>query len=132
MKYIVSLVEISAKRSFKILKNNDPIWCSCIKNNVKITKIFFQHICGAFKRRKIRETIKRLLIIPFIDQILFEGNITEIRINNKKKYYKISLTISSYIFSIVLLYMKNEYKLISCFIDSKKDPSQALMPRHVP
>ena len=46
-----------------------------------------------------------------------------IYIQYKKKYYKISLKVSSYKFSVVLLYMKNAYKWISCFIDSNKDLS---------
>ena len=54
---------------------------------------------------------------------LFEGNIDEVRINEDKKYYKVSLKVSKHKFSVILLYIQDEYKLISCFIDNKKDLS---------
>jgi hypothetical protein len=70
--------------------------------------MFFRHISFS-KKRPIRDIIERLLIIPFINEILLAGKISEQRTTFDIEYFKISLIIGSFLFSIVIRsYLKNK------------------------
>ncbi len=111
------LIRLSAKRSFIILKEKSPIHCNELKSNVKITKIFYQHISGANKRRSQQEEIKRLLLVPFIDLILKKGKIISEKNKKDGKYFRISVNINTHKVSVIIVKGKQDYFLISCFFD---------------
>ena len=117
------LIKKSAKKSFSILRERSPFWCTSLKNNVSITKKLFNHIAYHQKRtRKVLEILERLLIIPFVEDIVKKGEIIETRDNA----HKISLNISHYSFSVIVIEEKNSFHVLSCFQDffhKRKGPS---------
>jgi len=112
-----NLIKLTSKYSFQQLKARSPLQCPCLKNEVKISKRFFNHISD--KKRNIKELTERLLIIPLIDEILKNGKITETRNKKNGKYFKISLKINQKIFSVIIIEKQNNFYLVSCFIYKK-------------
>ena len=56
MKTFLRLAKKSAKENYKELKKKSPMYCSTLEKNVKITKIFFNHIVyNNSKNREERE-----------------------------------------------------------------------------
>lgn len=121
------LVRLSAKRTFYLLRNKSPLFCKEIGSKIHVSKMFFRHISFS-KTRPVREIIDRLLIIPFIEEILTNGKISEQRTIHDINYFKISLRIKDFIFSVIFSkkILSDEHILVSCFIDqqeNKKDLS---------
>jgi len=130
MKKIVNISRISAKESFKNLRKNWPYFCKILENQkIVISNMYFRHISWYWRKRELKETILRFLMIPLIYKILNEWEIREKREAVSvewKKYlfsYKISLKIKNEIFSLIILEKeennKKELKLISSFVESK-------------
>lgn len=130
MKDIVKITRISAKESFKKLRENWPYFCDELNKNIKISNLFLNHITWYWRKRTLKETILRLLIIPLIDIILKNWNIDEVRWEVKiewKKYlstHRVKLKISEKVFTLIVWERLNEkeikeFVLISSFIDHK-------------
>jgi len=89
MQKLLKLIRLSTKESFILLREKSPLLCHSLKENIKVTKIFHNHIRFGNKPRNKEEVIKRLLIIPLISRILKEGKLLESRKKEKNHYYKI-------------------------------------------
>ena len=139
MKDIIKITRISAKESFKKLRENWPYFCSELNIWIKISNLFLNHISWYWRKRTLKETILRLLIIPLIGIILKDWDIDEKRWECKIEWrdyistYRIKLKISEKIFTLIIWKRLNEkeieeHVLISSFIDHKnyikKRPSQ--------
>ena len=127
MEEIIKITRISTKESFNILRENWPYFCEELKNKVEITNLYLKHISWESWKRKVKEIILRLLIIPLVWKILRNWKIKEERIWVKiewreyKKAFKISLEIKNEFFSLIIAKRLNDkLVLISSFIDFKK------------
>lgn len=131
MKKLAKIIRISAKESFKNLRNGWPIFCKELKREIYITRVFFDHINWRSKEREIKEIILRLSTISLIQKILIKWKIREIRESEKFKYYWIKYKTEWEIFNLILSKKINWWKtiLLSSFIENKKSSSQDLFPR---
>ena len=128
MKDIAKLTEMSAKKSFQILRWNWPYFCNILENKeILITNLYFKHIVWSKFKRKTKEKILRLLLIPFINEILKYSEITEIRIKpiiEKKEYaksYRITIKKNDKFLTLIIAEQTNwKLILISSFLDYKK------------
>ncbi|MDP3976259.1 MAG: hypothetical protein Q8P95_05085, partial [bacterium] len=68
------LLKMSAKKSFQLLRERSPFFCDALGVEVQVTKMFFRHITYARERQDV-ELIRRLLMVPFIDEILEKGQL---------------------------------------------------------
>ena len=112
-----SLSKISAKKIFKNLRTNSPIFCNALNKEIQITKLFLQHILFPQNRRNLKETTERCLVVPFIDHILENGIISEAREKENTKYYKITLKVKKHIICIIVVKTKSRYLHLSCFLE---------------
>jgi hypothetical protein len=118
MQNLFWLAKISGKQVFKNLKSQSPFYSDVLKTNIEITKVFYDHIVyNKKKKRSQKEIIKRILVIPFIQEILNNGNLTKERTKKEKKYFRISLLQKKGVFSVIILKNKQNYSLLSCFLD---------------
>jgi len=113
------LVRVSAKYTFRQLRNRAPLYCKCLNCDVLITRKFFRHIDNGEKRTN-KEIIDRLLIIPLIEDILLNGKVVEERIKLGKQYFRINFKVANFIFSVILIQEDIKYILLSCFIYKEK------------
>lgn len=121
MKEISKLTEISAKKSFKLLREKWSYFCTELNSEIFITNLFFRHISWSSKKRKTKEKIKRLLIIPLVDEILEKWKLTETRNLEWDIFYKIFLEIKDMDFFLIILEKKWKNKrLLSSFVNQKK------------
>ena len=127
IKIFLPLLKKSAKKSFQLLRNRAPLTCSALKCNVTVTKFFYGHIAHASKRRRnIEDLIERLLIIPFIDEILLHGKLVETRDKDEAVYFRITKSFVYNKYSVIVIKRGCYYHLLSCFIDQaqqKEGPS---------
>lgn len=127
LKRMLPLVKKSAKKSFVLLRKRSPLECAALQTDIHVTKLFFNHIAHIKKRkRNVVDLIERLLIIPFIDDILAYGNCIERRRQRGKMHYKIALKKGHETFCVILIEKKEKIVLLSCFIDEfhkRKNPS---------
>lgn len=101
---------------FKNLRDQGPLFCSFIKADIQVTKLFLEHIAyNASKNRGYEETIERLLIIPFIEEILGSGRIKEVRKENGGLFYRVSKQFGKDIFTLIIIKKPSGYLLLSCF-----------------
>ena len=126
MKYLIPLIHLSAKESFKLLREKAPLFCTALNAGILVGKQFLKHISDVEKRRHKHEILERLLLIPFLQKILQNGKKTETRTQNKRIFHRISESVGNQVFSVIILEVPKRFLLVSCFIDtkySKKDLS---------
>ena len=109
-------MRMSAKRSFQVLRQNGPYYCSALTVKVKITKLFFYHISSA-KRRSFEDIVQRFLIIPFVEDILSRGILIRKKDRIPKAFFRISLNLNPYVLTVIVLKQKEGFVLLSCFVD---------------
>ena len=122
---LTKIAKFSAKKMLKGIieeSKKNPFISKELKSEVKITKLFFQHIAYSFKKREYREIIERLLIIPFIKEIIINGTKIEERQEKNIISHKISKNFSQWTFSIIILEreQQKDFVLLSCFNEYKK------------
>jgi len=121
MKEISKLTEISAKKSFKLLREKWSYFCTELDSEISITNIYYRHISWSSKNRKTKEKIKRLLIIPLIPEILEKWTLSETRNLEWDIFYKIFLKIKDMDFFLIILEKEWKHKkLLSSFVNQKK------------
>lgn len=121
MKHWIPLIRKSAKKSFKLLRERSPFFCTYLEEEVKVTKLFFDHIAYKKKRHKNPEELAtRLLISPFVDEILKEGLLQDHRREEAIEYFKISKKFGHQTFSVIVQKRNQQYYLISCFLQTQK------------
>lgn len=131
MKDIAKIIRVSIKKEFKKLRNKSPLFCNSLKKNIRIDKLYLDHINWRSKQRELKDIISRLPIINLIEEIFQEWFLKETRIRNWFTYHKIQLEIWWIDFSLVISESKNwNFTLLSSFADTrKKSSSQDLFPR---
>lgn len=115
---IQKLTRISARKSFKILREKWPIFCKELNEKIKITNVYFDHISWNAKTRKTSEIILRLLMINLIEDILEKWKITETKKNENFIYYEIQYKFKWEVFCLVISKVKKSWNfiLLSSFI----------------
>ena len=128
MKNITKITRITTKRFFNELRKKSPIFCNELNSQIKITKLFFDHINWSSKNRGIKDVIIRLLTISLIEEILKKWKLSEIRENSFYKYHEIQFIIEWEIFCLILSETKKNWiiTLLSSFVifQNKKSSSQ--------
>lgn len=117
MKKILPLAKKSAKEIFFKLRENWPYFCNSLNSEIFIWREFFNHI--VFKEREDLELVKRLLIFPFIEKIIKNGEIIESK--NPEIFSKITLKNWKDNFSVIIIQKNNKLFLLSCFLEYKKN-----------
>ncbi len=116
MKTLFRLAKKSAKKVFFSLRENAPYFSPALGKNVYITKIFLGHITNiSTKNRSYKEIVERILIIPFVQEALKKGVITESRNQESFSFTRLEFSSGSDIFCFILTKEKRGYILISCF-----------------
>ena len=59
--------------------------------------------------------IERILIIPFLEEIITTGKLEKTRDDENGTSYQISLSIKNEVFSIIIIRTNKSYLLLSCF-----------------
>ncbi len=120
------LLNQSAKRAFFNLRSLSPIRSEILDIEVLVSKRFFDHIAHHRRRKSnLKELVRRLLMIPFVPEIIEAGQIEEIRNKEEDCFIEISRNFSSRKFSVVLVQKKTSkvYYLLSCFEKTKNNLS---------
>ena len=111
------LIKLSASREFQFLRSRAPLFCVILNTYISVTRVFYDHIAHhQRRRRKVNDLVERLLMIPLVDEILMQGQVSEVRDINKYKYTEISHTIDGQVYSVVIRENKQKAILLSCFI----------------
>lgn len=109
---IQKITRISARKSFKILREKWPIFCNALNTKIFVTNTYFDHIYGKSKVRQTEEIILRLLMINLIDDILEKWKIVEKRENDHFIYFEIQYKFKWEIFCLVISNIKKSWKFI--------------------
>ena len=123
----------SAKESFKNLKGQAPFYCNILESDIFITKVFFEHIAFAKQRtRFFYDLMERLLVIPFIPEILKNGIIVEERLKSVSTIFlRIEYSIAKKTLALIIMKKSNRYFLSSCFVVyEKRDLSRDRIHQH--
>ena len=115
MQKIAKLARISWKISYRMLREKSPIFCNCLKLDVKISQIYLKHIDPNRWKRSIKEIIKRLLMINSVNNILSNWEYIEKREDNNYFYHRIELKIQWEIFCLILSEKKSKPWFLSLF-----------------
>ena len=118
MKSLQKILKISARYAFKKLRSESPYFCGTLKEEVFVTRIFWNHI-NFSKDRSPKDYLSRLAILPMIEEILKDGILKETREENNI-FYHIEMGIENQKFSLIILRDKKKASklfLISCFVD---------------
>jgi len=114
MKKLHKLIKHSAKKSFQLLRDRAPLNCNVLGGKVKVTRLFYSHITQPKRRNKtLNDLMERLLIIPFIDDILNDGTLLKSR---KNLFFRISKTFGERDYTVIIIKRYDEFLLLSCFI----------------
>ena len=118
-KSLLSFAKDSAKKSFLQLKKEQFFFCTYMSEKVSITRLFFQHV--VFKDSRARtpyEIMERILIFPFLSDIIKNGIAQKTHSINANEFYKVSKKYNKYSLSVILLRNKTgQLVLLSCFKD---------------
>lgn len=116
------LLKNSARQAFYNLRENGDLYCEALSVQVKVTRVFFQHISFTERRHKdLGELAERLLLIPFVKKIVLEGEIIEVRKKDNDIFYQISSNFFGKQYSVIIIKTQNNnYLLLSCFINWNK------------
>ena len=123
---LTKIAKFSAKKMFQDLKLKSaetPFFCEAIQSEIKITKLFFQHIVYKNKEtRSYKEIIERILIIPFIQDIITTGVFIEKREEENISFFQFSKNLKDWTFSVIIQKrtQQDDYILLSCFKDFNK------------
>ena len=113
------LISRSAKKSFQILRARAPFFCAALQKEIFVSRQFFNHISNnTFRKRRISDLLERLLMIPFIDEILEKGKLVETREHSQKVFFQISKMFFKEKYSVIIVKVHEKHSLLSCFIDS--------------
>ncbi len=128
MKNIFPLLKVSAKMSFRKLREEGPFDCPYFDKPVHVTKKFFRHISLQSDKRTLSEVFRRLIIVPLVEDILLSGFLSESRQKDDVFFHKISKLYSNIAISLVVIETRKaklSLELLSCFQDQriKKDLS---------
>ncbi len=116
MKILLRLAKQSAKNIFKIVRSQSPFYCNALSSEIKVTKLFYNHIVNnSKKKRSDYEIVERILIIPFLSEILLKGVLIQMRNEKYGKTFRITYKIKSDIFCVIILSSQDNYSLLSCF-----------------
>lgn len=115
---LLRLLKLSAKKSFDEIRKKGPFFCEIINLELKVTREFFDHISFQ-KSREIKEIISRLLIIPFIEDIIHKGTLIEKRIQGDYIYFQLALLLKKESINIVIRKKNEKIILLSCFVGPK-------------
>ncbi len=113
------LIKISAKKSFQKLQKESPFYCAALDAEVFITKLFFEHIAFA-KKRKLEDLVERLIMIPFIEEAFEEGELIKKTEKKNETFFKLCLEIKNRKFNIIVVKNQKRCFLLSCFLSTKK------------
>lgn len=110
-------LKLSAKRSYQNLKNSAPLISGDLKAKILVSKRFYDHIAHHKRRRNNpTEIVNRLLLIPFLPEIVAQGAVVDIRDQSEGKFYQLKFAIHDKKASVVILKDKaGVYRLVSCF-----------------
>lgn len=128
-KSLLSFAKDSAKKSFQDLRKKEHFHCNYLEENIKTTKLFFQHT--VFKdsaSRTPQEIMERILIFPFLAEIIKEGIAKKTENSKEGIFYKISKQYEKYALSVIVLRnQKEDLVLLSCFknFDSNKKKNRS-------
>ncbi len=116
MKTLLRLAKASAKNVFKMIQSKSPFYCKSLDSEIKITKLFLNHIVNnSKKKRPDYEIIERILIISFLQEIFSEGVITQKRTEEYGETFRISYEKGCDTLCVIVIFSKNKYFLLSCF-----------------
>ncbi len=114
----LQLLKNSAKKTFCDLRDKSPLNCTQLSEKIVVSKRFFTHIAKHPKRtQNLKDLAERLLIIPFVNDILNNGNIVNIRTKRNEKYFRISKKYKKITYTVIVIKTKKIFFLVSCFID---------------
>lgn len=118
-----TLLNLSAKKTFQDLRSKSPIFCKALGENVRISRVFYNHISSKTKSRTKEEISERLVIIPLIEKVFQNGKQSETRKKNGETFFQITHSFKAFIISIILVRRKNnQLYLVSCFRNNRKEP----------
>ena len=126
MKQLLTFAKDSAKKHFQELRKKSPIFCPAFSQEIHITREFFQHVVYRGENtRSPYEIMERILIFPFLSEIIKTGNLKETRKEEKITFLEIQKFFIFYKLSIIVIKRKNnpKYILLSCFKHKKKNSS---------
>jgi len=115
MKSLQKILKISARYAFKKLRSESPYFCGTLKEEVFVTRIFWNHI-NFSKDRALHDSLERLSMFPLIETIIENGKI----IFSDKKFTKIYFKELEIEFLIIILKDSYKHVLLSCFIKHNK------------
>ena len=124
MKQLLAFAKDSAKKHFQALRKNSPVFSPSFLNDIHITRDFFQHVIYRGKNsRSPYEIMERILIFPFLNEIIQTGTIIETREEKNICFFEIEKKYKSYNISIIIMHKTDnpKYILLSCF-KQKKEP----------
>ena len=111
------LLRISAKSSFVLLRNLGDLFSPELNANIKVQRLFYNHLSTYEKKRTKQELINRILIISLIPEILEKGKVVEERVNMNSSFIQITHEILNKKFSVIVIKNKKGHFLLSCFQD---------------
>ena len=118
MKKIAKITRVAIKRAYNQLKDKQPLFCKSLNSDVKITRLYLNHINWSAKKRNLKEVVLRLLTVILVEEILEKWELVETRKTEEYEYYWIKHETDWEIFRMVLskrIWSKNIY-LLSTFV----------------
>lgn len=123
MKSLLAFAKDSAKKSFQKLREEEFFYSHELDKKIYITKQFFNHVVSdKNKKRTAYEIMERILIFPFLHEIITGGILVKSQSDKFSQFFRISKKYNKYILTIIILYDKKraKYILLSCFKNYKK------------
>ena len=116
MKALLRISKKSAKKVFQNLRENGNFFSPYLKENIQITKLFLNHIAfNVEKHRSIKEMMERLLIVPFLSEIVTSGEFQSKRGEHQKEFFEFSKSFGKDEFVVIIMKDSKGYFLLSCF-----------------
>lgn len=116
MNTLLRISKKSAKKVFQKLRTEGSIFCTYLQQPIQITKIFLNHIAfNIEKHRPVKEIMERLLIVPFVPEIIEQGVFHGERTEYEKKFFEFSKHFGVDEFVVIVMKDSKGYFLLSCF-----------------
>ncbi len=110
------LLKLSAKYVFKKLREKAPYSSYVLNDKVFVNRLFWNHL-NFSKERTREETEERLLLIPFLEEVLQKG----IKISENSQFIRIEKSIGNFQVGVVIVKNNQKKILLSMFLVHKKN-----------
>ena len=118
MKSLLAFAKDSAKKAFKKLREQEYFFSKDLDKNINITRVFFEHVIyDKKKKRTAYEIMERILILPFLEEIISTGKIQKTREYKGTHFFRVSKVYKKYTLTVIIFQdtITKEYILLSCF-----------------